>query len=115
MANITLSTNSPEDLEEQAISQAIQDAKSKAKETAKASGKRLGRLISLTSGATGQVGVLTSRMGTEPQPGVGVLETERETERRTPEQFWQEAHPGQIEVVRRVSVVYELRNLPFFF
>lgn len=104
VANIVLSTDNQEELEEQAIEAAIKDAKNKAKKTAKASNKRLGRLVSLTSGATGNVSALTSQVGTtQPQAG---FSSEMEA---GGEMFVQDLGPGQIEVVRRVSVVYEVR------
>jgi len=103
VANIALSTRNPEDLEEQAIEKAIADAKEKAKKAAKASHKRLGRLVSLTPGSTGQVDALTSQVGSGRKENVGAMEPLEE------QVAVQDSGLGQIEVVRRVSAVYEIK------
>ena len=92
VANIVLSTSNPKELEEKAISQAIKDAQERAKRTAKISKKRLGKLLSLTTETTGQAGAMISQVASERGFSMGK----------------EEAMPGKIEIIRRVSVVYEL-------
>lgn len=102
VANVVLSTNNQEELEGEAITLAIQDAKGKAEQTAKASGKRLGSLVSLTSGATGEASAATTKMAGDA--GLTDLSVPAGTESE------QAAPAGeQIEIVKRVSVVYQLR------
>ena len=102
VANITLSTDNEKELEEQAISKAIEDAKTKAQKTAKAAKKRLGRMISLTTDATGQVNALTSQAGATTGEGTTSFSVPAEGQAAS-------VSLGQIEVVRNVSIVYELK------
>jgi len=100
VANIALSTDNEKELEEQAITKAIEDAQTKARKTAQAAKKRLGRIVSLTSDATGQVSAVTSQAANSEGASGFSVPAQGQTG---------SSNLGQIEVIRNVSVVYELR------
>jgi uncharacterized protein YggE len=99
VTNIVLSTDNQEELEDQAVALAIEDAKIKAQQTAKAAKKRLGRLVSLTSDATGQVNAVTTKKSSIATEEASGFSRPVETETGV----------NKIEIVRRVSVVYEIK------
>lgn len=82
VANVILTTNNSRDLEDQAISQAVTDGSTRAQKMAQASGKKLGKLVSVTGQQTQAVGTLSTQAGNS-----GL---------------------GQFELIRTVSLVYEL-------
>lgn len=88
VSNIILTTENPRDLEDQAISKAFADGKERAEKMAQSAGKNLGRLVSVTGQQTQAVGTITREASTEKGS---------------------EAAPGQIEITRNVTLVYEMR------
>jgi len=88
VSNIVLTTSNPRNLEDEAIRQAYQDAASRASKMAESAGKTLGKLVSMSGQQTQAVGTTTRSAATK-------------TDETTP--------PEQIEIVRTVSLVYELK------
>lgn len=82
VTNVILTTNNSRDLEDQAISQAVIDGSTRAQKMAQVSGKKLGKLVSVTGQQTQAVGTLSTQAGNS-----GL---------------------GQFELIRTVSLVYEL-------
>ena len=105
IANMALSTDNQKELEEQAIAKAIKDAEDKAEKTAQASKKKLGRLVSLTSDATGEVNAVTSQAGRGNQEQSGFSVPAEGTDGGQA----LSTGLGKIEVIRKVSVVYEIK------
>lgn len=92
--NIVFTTSNPRDLEDQAISEAFKDGMIRAEKMARASGKRLGKLVSVAGQQTQAVGTVTTEAG---KIG-GFADTTNP------------ALPGQIEITRNITLVYDLRG-----
>lgn len=89
--NIVFTTSDPRAFEDQAITQAVQDGMARAQKLAATSGRKLGRLVSITGQQTQAVGTVTRDAGSTTGTNTGT------------------ATPGQIEITRDVSLVYELQ------
>lgn len=90
VSNIIFSTNNSKELEREAVSLAIAEAKSRAKELAKDSKKRLGKMVSITTSEAGEAGAIS---GSQSETMLGT----------------EGGSPSQIEIVRQVGIVFELR------
>lgn len=100
ISNITLSVSNEKELEDQVVAAAIEDGRNKAKKTAKAAKKRLGRLISLSTNASGEIAATISQPITEREDSGYSLPAETESI---------SASLNQIEVIRQATLIYELK------
>ncbi len=91
VSNILFTSEDSRELEKMAVAEAIKDAKNRAREMSRASGKRLGRMVSIQTTELGEAGALSG----EPASAgfAGQIS----------------ASPSQIEIVRRVIIIFELR------
>lgn len=94
VSNFVFTTTNPRDLEDQAINEAMKDGMIRAEKIARASGKNLGRLVTVAGQQTQAVGTVS----TDISKTQGVAASAGTT-----------SQPGQIELTRNVSLVYELR------
>ena len=91
VSNVVLTTSNGRDLEDKAINQAMKDATTRAERMAKAANKRLGKLVSISGEQTKEVGTVTRE---------AIIQKGTDTP---------DATSGTIEIVRNVSLVYELK------
>lgn len=92
IANLIFTTNNARDLEDEAIKDAVKDGELRAAKIAQAGNKKLGKLVSITAQQTqavGSVSVEANMVKTNTTSGT--------------------SNPGQIEITRNVSLVYELK------
>ena len=91
VSNLVFTTNNARDLEDQAMKAAVADGKVRADKLAEASGKRLGRMVSLSAGQTQAVGTVATEVSKfdAQNPMAGLI-------------------PGQIQLTRNVTLVYEV-------
>ncbi len=89
VTNIVFTTQNPRDLEDQAIANAIKDGEGRALKMAATTGKTLGKLVSVTGQQTQAVGTVSTQANPLSNGNVST--------------------PGEIELTRTVTLVYELK------
>lgn len=93
ISNLIFTTNNARDLEDEAMKEAVKDGEIRAGKLAQAGGKHLGKLLSVTAQQTQAVGTVSTEAGKAQSgfPGVATA-----------------ALPGQIQITRNVTLVYQL-------
>ncbi len=89
IGNIVFSTTNARDLEDKVLTLAVDDAKIRAQNMAKAAERKLGKLISITGEQMQSIGTVTYDANKDISKNATT--------------------PGQIELVRNVTIVYELK------
>lgn len=91
ISNIVFTTENSKDLEKQAVTKAVEETESRAREIARSLHKGVGRIVSVSTVEIGEAGALTGELSQSKFTG----ETRN--------------FPSQIEIIRQVSMVFELR------
>lgn len=92
ISNVVFTTANARDLEDQANNLAYSDAKMRAEKMAQAAGKRLGKLVAVSGTQMQAVGTVSSDVSIQ----------------KGPQGFITGTVPGQIQIIRNVTLVYEL-------